>query len=192
MKELIFPTVMPTLETKRLLLREIDHHDLEAYFALCSEEATMRPYGIRAHKNLAETTNTINYLHDEFAKKRALRMGIFLKPSGLLIGDGGFWQFDYRRRRGEGGAKIAIAHSRQGYMFEALTALINFAFANLTIYAVEGNVAVDNIASQKLMAKLGFIKEGQRREFIYCAYEDRFKDSYLFSLLKNDVGSAHE
>jgi ribosomal-protein-alanine N-acetyltransferase len=152
----------------------------------------MRPYGIKAHKNLDDTKNTIRLLQEEFRAKRGIRFAIIEKTSMNLIGDCGFWRIDERRLRAEGGGKINPLFARQGLMTEALLHLARYSFAKLGMHAVEGNVAVDNVAPQKLLEKIGFRREGMRREFTYCAYEERFKDSYLYSLLRDDFLRNHD
>lgn len=186
MTELTFCTDLPLILTPRLYLRAITHADAENYFSLCSHEDTMRAYGVRAHENLLQTKRVIDFLAQEFLAQRIIRFGIFLRDEDTLIGDCGFWQFDTRRRRAEAGVKLAHAYTKHGYMHEAFRALLTFAFGELKVLAVEGNCAVDNHASQRLLLRLGFVREGMRREFSYCAYDERFKDSILFSLLKRD------
>lgn len=186
MKELHFPTCMPELATTQLVMRELSPNESHDYFSLCSNIETMRPYGILAHKSLSDSENAIAFLRNEFLEQRGMRFGIFLKANGQLIGDCGFWRFDNRRRRAEAGAKISPDFGQKGFMTEALKKLSEYAFLQLDLHAIEGNVAIDNVPSQRLVEKLGFIREGMRREFTYCAYEARFKDSYLYSMLKRD------
>lgn len=183
---LAFPKAMPELETSRLILKEINFDDADALFTIYSHEPTMRSYGLKMHVKKEETSRTIEHLRREFENERGIRFGMFLKPSGILVGDCGIWHFDRRRARGELGAKMAAQYQGQGLMSEALCCVALYAFVELKLHALEGNIATDNIASIRTVEKLGFIREGLRREFSYCVYDRRFKDSYVFSLLKPD------
>ncbi len=186
MNKLAFPSIMPVIFTERIVMRAITRDDTEAYFSLCSQEQTMTPYGMRVHQDIRETAKVVEYLANEFIDQRGIRFGIFLSPHEQLIGDCGFWQFDVRRLRAEAGAKISVDFARRGFMKEALLALTNYAFLALGLNSIEANIAVDNVPPQKMMEGLGFIKEGLRRQFSYCAFNNRFKDSVLYSLLKCD------
>lgn len=55
---------------------------------------------------------------------------------------------------------------RQGYGSEALKILLDFAFRTLKLHKVYGQADEPNEASIKLMAKLGFKKEGTFREHV--------------------------
>lgn len=169
MKEPVaFPKVIPELSTKRLILREIVMADVDAYFALCAHEATMRAYGLKAHAHKDETAHAIQLLREEFDKQKGLRFGIFDKATKLLIGDAGIWHLDPRRMRGEMGGKILPEFGQQGFMSEALARMMHYFFFDLNLNALEGNLRVDNVASKRLLEKLGFKQEGLRSEFTYC------------------------
>jgi len=69
-------------------------------------------------------------------------------------------------------------------MTEALRTMIQFSFANQTpmpVHRVEALVAPDNIASIRVLQKLGFESEGLRREFFF--WDGRYQDVYLYALL---------
>ncbi len=144
----------------------------------------MRSYGLKAHVNKEETAHAISFLRKEFVAQNGLRFGIFESTSNLLIGDAGIWHLDARRMRGEMGGKILPDFGSQGFMSEALTVMMHYFFFDMNLNALEGNLRVDNVASKRLLEKLGFKQEGLRSEFTYCIYDQHFKDCYLFCLLK--------
>lgn len=177
---------MPNLETSRLILKELTNDHAALLFGIYAHEPTMRRYGLAVHTHVEQTKQTIELLRSEFAAERGLRFGMFLKRDHTLVGDCGIWQLDKRRLRGELGGKIAPQFAGNGLMTEALHCIATYAFTELKLHALEGNITTDNLASIRMVEKLGFSREGMRREFTYCLYEQRYKDSYLFSLLKKD------
>ena len=187
---LMLPSVtinnVPELETRRLVLREIRESDAEAYFELCSHEPTMRAYGIPPHQKPADTLATIEKLASWLRDGSAIRWGLFERQNQHLIGDAGYWRFDRLRARGEIGAKIHPSFAGQGLMREALEAVLDHSFSALHLHSVEAGIAPTNSASIRLFEKLGFQQEGYRRSFSYNAFEERFCDSLLFSLLDSD------
>lgn len=58
-------------------------------------------------------------------------------------------------------------HKRnQGYMTEAVRAVIDYAFNILALHRIEANIMPHNIASLKVMEKLGFINEGLAEKYL--------------------------
>ena len=59
------------------------------------------------------------------------------------------------------GYGIQEAHQRHGYATEAVKAVLGWAFSFKEVTAIEAEVTIENIASQKVLAKCGFIANGQ-------------------------------
>lgn len=74
--------------------------------------------------------------------------------------------------------------ARQGYMTEALTAAVSFAFDSLRLHRVEAACLPDNEASRRLLLRTGFSEEGYARQ--YLKINGRWQDHLLFALLDTD------
>ena len=72
----------------------------------------------------------------------------------------------------------------QGYMYEALELLIKELFKQ-GIEVISARVFADNVASKRLLIKLGFILEGHLRKAVK-GYQGIIHDDLLFSLIKDD------
>ena len=79
---------------------------------------------------------------------------------------------------------IGKKYSRKGYMYEALRILIPSLFIDLRLNRVEATILEENIASQKLLKKLGFKKEGKLRN--YLKINGNWRDHVIYGLLQND------
>lgn len=79
---------------------------------------------------------------------------------------------------------IGAPYQRQGYMSEALPAVLRFAFDQLGLHRVEAACLPDNQASRSLLLKSGFREEGYARE--YLRINGRWQDHVLFAILRND------
>ena len=79
---------------------------------------------------------------------------------------------------------IGKKYSRKGYMYEALRVLIPSLFVDLRLNRVEATILEENIASQKLLKKLGFKKEGKLRN--YLKINGSWRDHVIYGLLQND------
>ena len=80
--------------------------------------------------------------------------------------------------------KIHLDHWRQGYATEALTKLIDFGFNELKLHRIEAGCAVENIASSKVLEKVGMTKEGIKRKKLPIRGE--WKDNYFYAILDED------
>jgi ribosomal-protein-alanine N-acetyltransferase len=78
--------------------------------------------------------------------------------------------------------------SQQGYMFDAVRALIPFIFRTLGLHRIEAACLPINEASKKLLGKTGFRQEGLARRYLQINGE--WRDHVLFALLAEDVQVA--
>ncbi len=61
---------------------------------------------------------------------------------------------------------IHLDHWRKGYTTEALTKLLDFGFNELKLHRIEAGCAIENIASNKVLEKVGMTKEGIKRKIL--------------------------
>ena len=79
---------------------------------------------------------------------------------------------------------IGEKYSRNGYMKEALKLLIPSLFVDLRLNRIEAATLEENIASNSLLKKIGFKKEGVLRK--YLKINGSWRDHILYGLLEND------
>ena len=73
-------------------------------------------------------------------------------------------------------------------MPQALDLLLADLFTNTGLERIEARCAVDNIASQKVLIKVGFHREGRLRG--YFVLGGRRVDNYLYAILREDFFSG--
>ena len=179
--EAVFDT-FPEIETDRLLLREILPDDAPAIFRLFSDDQVTRYYDLTTYTALSQAEELVDFFDESFELERAIRWGIERKADGALLGTCGYvW---LRRFRGEIGYELHSDYWRQGYMSEALDAILDFGYTELGINRIEALVMVDNAASAGLLRSLGFTQEGILRQHDF--FKGEFHDMRLFSLLKQE------
>lgn len=82
--------------------------------------------------------------------------GFELKETGELFGSGGLiWE--EKRQLFQVGYNIMKTHWNHGYTTEAMQAIFSFVSANLGIKRIAGSHAKENLASAKVLEKLGFV-----------------------------------
>lgn len=177
----------PELVTKRLKLRELDEEDLPALLSIFSNPHTMKYYGSDMISNLEEVEGMLMSFRKGFDNQQAIRFGIECRETGNLIGTCGFHNWAKRVNRIEIGYELKQEEEGKGYMTEALTAIISFAFRELQINRIGALIHPDNTTSRKLVTKLGFQEEGLLRDYTYAS--GNYMDLLMHSLLKKDWSS---
>lgn len=86
-----------------------------------------------------------------------------------------------RDRSGELGYALRRADWGKGYATEASALMLNFSFHDLGLHRVQAACGPNNHASQRLLARLGFMPEGRLRDHVFT--NGAWRDSLLYSIL---------
>ncbi|MEH7113158.1 GNAT family protein [Neobacillus niacini] len=176
--------MFPTLETDRLVLREISKDDAEGIFACFSNEKVTRYYGQETLKSMEQAEAFVNFFSNSYKQKKGIRWGIERKGTQGIIGTIGFNAWSPKNKRAEIGYEIHPEHWRKGYTSEAVLKVIQYGFGDLGLTRIGAVVFIDNEASTNLLYKVGFQKEGVLRDYMY--QNGKAFDTYVYSLLKNN------
>lgn len=122
------------------------------------------------------------------APGRGWRWTVF--PTGAFIGWCGLtrWNPDYRSA--SLGYCLHDAAWGYGYATEAASALLEWAFDTLDLNRVQAETDTRNVASARVLEKVGFMREGTLRED--CVVNGEVSDSWVFGLIRRDRGSSSE
>jgi ribosomal-protein-alanine N-acetyltransferase len=177
-------TQFPALTTERLRLRQIVPGDAAAMFAIFGDEETMRYFGSPAHQTIDDTHKSISRKHEQYARREALWWGVTFRDDDQIIGTCNFHTFSPSFARAEAGYGFNRRYWGQGLAFEAMTAMLEYGFAEMDFRRVEATIAIENTASKNLLLRLGFTYEGNLRE----RYEEDgvFSDEHYFGLLRHE------
>jgi ribosomal-protein-alanine N-acetyltransferase len=178
-------STFPILTTPRLLLREIIPGDApDLYRFLSDPEGQKYDPGLFT-QDLAEAQELVGKIGGRFAARQSIGWGIQLRGENHLVGCLGFSFWERAYYKADLGYTVARTHWRCGIATEAIRALMQFGFETLHLHRINVDTRIDNIASVRLMQKLGFIQEGVRRECVQI--EDGTYQSWgLFGMLKNE------
>jgi len=80
---------------------------------------------------------------------------------------------------------IGERYARQGYMFDAVRALVPFVFTTLGLHRIEAACLPSNEPSKNLLTKVGFRQEGLARRYLQINGE--WRDHALFALLADEA-----
>ena len=82
------------------------------------------------------------------------------------------------------GYALSSRFQRRGVMPRALELLLDDLFGHSPLRRIEARCAVDNLASQKVLERLGFQREGRLEA--YFVLRGEAVDNYLYAILKRD------
>jgi ribosomal-protein-alanine N-acetyltransferase len=184
MAEFGFST-FPTLTTLRLILREVTLRDAEDFFKFASDPEGQKYDSDPPLREISEAVKVIEETRERFASKQAINWGVCFKEDDRTIGNIGLYFWGKAYYKTDLGYTVARPYWRQGIASEAIRALMQFGFETLGLHRINVDTRMDNLASVRLMQKLGFRHEGVRRECI--RNEDGTYQSWgLFGMLEDE------
>ncbi len=179
-----FPDTFPVLTTERLVLREVADRDGDAVFEMESDPVAMRYWSRPPMREIAEARASIERAKGYHAARTGLRWTITLHAKEQALGHVGVFNFDEQSGRADIGYGLARRHWGQGFMHEALIAVIGYAFGPLGLRRLEADIDPRNEASLRALERLGFAREGLLRERWQVV--DEISDSVLMGLLARE------
>lgn len=172
------------LESERLLLRPLEESDVSDLYEIFSDKLVMKYYDLLPFENISEAQKQIAIFRKCLSEKNMLRWGIILKENKKLMGTCGFFAFSEKHQKAEIGYELHRDYWHCGIMTEALEMILNFIFTSSEINRVEAFVEIPNTASQKLLEKIGFTKEGVLRQYEKC--RGNLIDIIIYGYLRSD------
>ncbi|MEL6670638.1 MAG: GNAT family N-acetyltransferase [Bacteroidota bacterium] len=174
------------LHTSRLHLREISWDHLEDFFYLHSQPEIDRfnTLGIPANRGITREVLRPAIAAQQLAPRTYYALAIHLQESGAFMGEIGMRLKVARYQAGEIYYNILPECWGKGYATEAAHKLLEFGFQQLRLHRISAGVAVQNLASQKVLEKLGMKKEGHHRKILPIRGE--WVDNYSYAMLEED------
>ncbi len=174
-------SIFPNLETKRLLLRQLENGDSKAIQFLRSDK-TVNKFVKRPRTNtINEATAFINKINIGILENDWLFWSITIKEDPELIGTICIWNFSKDRKTAEIGYDLNPKYHRQGVMNEALSTVLNYGFQTLNLTTIEAFTHRNNESSKKLLIKNNFIHIPDRKDknnldnIIYAIHRNQHK-----------------
>ncbi len=171
------------IETNRLLLRVPTIADAEFIFAGYAQDLEVTRYLTwRPHQSVAETEKFLAMCLDDWKGERRFAYSIVLKNKNDVIGMIGITTANFRA---ELGYVLARYYWGKGIITEAVRALVDWAFSQGHIYRVWAVCDVENVASARVLEKVGMQREGILRRYImHPNVSDEPRDCYCYSVVK--------
>lgn len=134
--------------------------------------------------DLAQAGQKIAAILEHYRKGDLFQFAIERKSDGKMIGTCTLNHLHAQNRRAEVGYALGRAYWGEGYMHEAMHALVDYAFRSMKMHRLEADIDPRNDASARSLERLGFVREGLLRERWIVGGE--VSDSALFGLLASE------
>lgn len=174
------------IKTSRLQLNEISWDDLDHVHHLhtIAEVDEFNTLGIP--ESLDETREVIRpAIEDQSLRERRIFMWkIIERKSGAFAGICGLTLSRDRFRTGEIYFKLKPSFWGRGLATEIAKALVKAGFEYFKLHRVEAGVATGNVASIRVLEKIGMIREGTKRKILPIRGE--WHDNYHYAIVEDD------
>lgn len=164
---------IPTLETKRLIMRKISKCDMRDIFEYSSDPCVPKYLFWSPHEDISDTKRYLRVITSFYRRAKFYEWALVLKDSGKMIGTCGFVSFDEYNNNAEIGYVINSKYWSLGLATEAARRVVEFGFSELGLSRIEGRYIIENTASRRVLEKCGMSYEGTLKGAINCKGERR-------------------
>ncbi len=174
-------------ETERLILREILLTDIDAMFELDSDPLVRRYIDNAPAQSKNEVLEEIKYIRSQYENHGIGRWLAVEKSSGDVIGWSGL-KFNTGEKEALNGVqdfydigyRFIPRYWGKGYATESALVALDYGFKNMKYDVIDGIALIENVASNKVLEKIGL------KHVTDFKYEDTYASWY--SLKKEDYG----
>lgn len=175
------------LMTERMVLLPIDTTDgQDLWFSVNGSRETLRRFlpWVQYHGDITASMRFTEACALDWDQGRAFRFVLRDRERMSMLGVVGLESLIHMHRSCELGYWLVDGAAGKGYMTEAASAALDFAFARTGAHRVRIAAATDNHRSLGVIRRLGFRFEGIAREAEWC--DGRWLDHAVFALLATD------
>ncbi|RKE98976.1 GNAT family N-acetyltransferase [Ichthyenterobacterium magnum] len=159
------------IETERLILREITNEDLDPMFELDSNPKVHEYLGKKPITTKAQAKTYINSIITQYKERGIGRFAVIEKSTGNFVGWSGL-KFNTGDKETIGnkrdfydiGYRLMPKYWGKGYASESAKVILDYGFKTLNLKTIVGAAETKNIASNKILEKIGL----QFTETFFC------------------------
>ena len=172
------------LSTERLVLRALEADDAAALLKIYGDEEVMRYWCHPPWTRVQQAAAAVAEAHEEYRSSRSMHLAITSRDDRQVIGSCALYDIVPQHARATLGFLLARPAWGRGYAGEAVSALLALGFHWMGLNRVEAEVAIENDASARMLARIGFRYEGRMRARWIVQGKPRSIASY--ALLRDD------
>ena len=174
----------PNLDSERFILREVKERDYLSLYEIYSNEDAVKYQQTSPMKTIEQAQKSVQAFLKGFQDRKFIRWCITARGNDKVIGLITLHSFNVCNHQAEIGFMLNKEYWRQNIMSEVASEVIKFAFEVIGLNRIEASIHPDNVASIRLSEKLGFHKEGLKKEAAYNKGTDEYEDRLVFGITK--------
>lgn len=186
---MLLPRRKVQIETERMSLRQPVMSDFRDWAHLRRTSADFltewEPTWAHDHLSRKGFTNRVYWAQRSISGGTAVPLFLIRRQDDRLLG--AITLDNIRRGPSQSGTLgywIGESHARQGYMREAIPAMVHYAYDRLDLSRIEAACLPSNAASRGLLEKCGFKYEGVAQS--YLQIDGRWRTHVLYAALRHD------
>jgi RimJ/RimL family protein N-acetyltransferase len=182
----ILISIPESFESNRLLIRAPLWEDgFKVNEAVKESIEELRPWMPWAQNipTLEESEIGIRKARLMFLERTDLRLLLFLKETGQLVGSSGLHRIDWQARRFEIGYWVRSTFKGRGYITEAVEAITHYAINELKANRIEIRCDSRNVRSARVAERLGYTMEGVLRNHT-CDVNGTLRSTMIFAKVR--------
>jgi len=174
-----------TWETARLLAKPAAVDDAQVIFSdYASDSSVARYMTWKPHRHVDETIEFLRRCERVWSDGTAFPWSLWHKQDGAFAG---LIEIRVGRNGVDLGYALVRRWWRQGLMSEAVAPIVRWALAQPAIYRVWATCDIENVASARLLERVGMEREGVlRRWLIHPNLGEAPRDALCYSIVKTD------
>jgi ribosomal-protein-alanine N-acetyltransferase len=163
---------------KNVNLRVMEKEDLPLFAEWANKPEVFGEYNPLLQMSRTEAEKMFESSHEE-------KSFIIEKKDGGKIGFiGHFYVLHPAGRQLEIGYSLVPSERGKGYCTEATQLMVDYLFLSKDSMRIQAQTDPRNVASQKVLEKVGFKKEGTLRKSFFMRGE--WRDAYVYSILREE------
>ncbi len=178
---------LPEIVSERLVLRQMTIRDAGDVFDYARDPEVARFTIWDAHRSVDDSRAFLTSVIRGYAQREVATWGVVHRTEGRLIGTCGYNGWNRVHCRAELGYAFSRKFWNQGLATEAVRALIKFGFNRLSFNRIEAFCVPENLASARVMEKVGMVYEGLLRQSYFA--KGVYRDLKVYSILREDYSS---
>lgn len=148
------------VETERLILREIVHDDIDGLFELDSNPKVHKYLGNKPVQDKEKLIEVINFIRNQYIENGIGRWAMVEKSTNNFLGWTGLKfvkeNINNHSNYYDLGYRLIEKYWGKGFATESAIASLKYGFENLGLNKIYAAAHIDNIASNKILSKIGF------------------------------------
>ncbi|MBD5098019.1 MAG: GNAT family N-acetyltransferase [Clostridiales bacterium] len=181
---------MPSAVSARVYLRAMEYSDLDFLNRMHNDEDINR--NTAGNKFFVSSEYDRKWLENKMMdNQKQIYLMVCLKETNQAIGYTSLSDIDHWNKKiFLSGYTISSEFTGKGYATEGAKLTIQYAFEELGMNRIEGRFLDDNIASQRVGDKLGYVRDGVLRDYVFK--NGRYHDVIFSSILRSDYEKLKE